>query len=265
MAKTPPSDPRSIDALKELMSALRDPDGGCPWDVEQDHRSIARYCIEEAYEVVDAIERGSDEELRSELGDLLLQVVFHSQMAGERGAFTFDDVVEGIVTKMVSRHPHVFAQPDGRDADGQTAAWEEMKEAERAERGETSILADVPKGLPALTRAEKLSKRAARVGFEWPEAVHIIDKMEEELGELREALASGDMQHTEGELGDLLFSAANLGRRLGIDTETAGRKANEKFEKRFGHVEGEVGRSGRGFNQHTLDELEGYWTEAKGL
>ncbi|MCQ8185068.1 nucleoside triphosphate pyrophosphohydrolase [Parvularcula maris] len=265
MAKTPPSDPRSIGALKELMAALRDPDGGCPWDVEQDHRSIARYCIEEAYEVVDAIERGSDEELRSELGDLLLQVVFHSQMAEERGAFTFDDVVEGIVTKMVSRHPHVFEQADGRDADGQTAAWEEMKERERKERGETSILADVPRGLPALTRAEKLSKRAARVGFEWPEAVHIIDKMEEELGELREALASGDMQHTEEELGDLLFSAANLGRRLGIDTETAGRKANEKFEKRFSHVEGEVDRSGRGFDQHTLDELEGYWTEAKEL
>jgi MazG family protein len=247
------------------MAALRDPDGGCPWDLEQDHRSIARYCIEEAYEVVDAIERGSDEELKSELGDLLLQVIFHSRMAEERGAFTFDDVCEAIVTKMVSRHPHVFEQEDGRNADGQTLAWEVMKERERAERGETSILADVPKGLPALTRAEKLSKRAARVGFEWPEAAHIIDKMEEELGELREALASGDMVHTEEELGDLLFSAANLGRRLGIDTETAGRKANAKFEHRFGHVEAEVARSGRSFDEHDLDQLEAYWTEAKKL
>jgi MazG family protein len=265
MAKPSPADPRSIEALKELMAALRDPEGGCPWDIEQDHRSIARYCIEEAYEVVDAIERGSDDELRSELGDLLLQVIFHSRMAEERGAFDFGDVVEGIVTKMVSRHPHVFEQADGRDAEGQTAAWEDMKEAERKARGETSILADVPRGLPALTRSEKLTKRAARVGFEWERPEHIIDKIEEELGELREALASGDMQHTEEELGDLLTSCANLGRRLKIDSETAARKANDKFERRFRHVEACVERSGRGFGDHTLEELEAYWTEAKRL
>jgi MazG family protein len=265
MAKTPPADPRNLSGLKELMAKLRDPEGGCPWDLEQDHASIARYCIEEAYEVVDAIENGGDEDLRNELGDLLLQVVFHSQMAKERGAFTLEDVIEGIVTKMVRRHPHVFEQADGRNADGQTLAWEEMKEKERKERGETSILADVPPGLPALTRAEKISKRAARVGFEWPEAEEIIDKMDEELGELREALRSGDMAHTEEELGDLLFSAANLGRKLGIDTETSARKANVKFETRFRHVEKQVEGSGRSFAEHTLDELEAYWREAKAL
>ncbi|GGY41745.1 nucleoside triphosphate pyrophosphohydrolase [Parvularcula lutaonensis] len=264
MAKTPPQDVRSIDGLKELMAKLRDPDGGCPWDVEQDHKSIARYCIEEAYEVVDAIENGTDADLVNELGDLLLQVVFHAQMAKERGAFTFEDVVEGIVTKMVSRHPHVFEEPDGRDAEGQTVLWEEMKAKERAEKGkDESLLSDVPVGLPALTRAEKLTKRAARVGFEWEKPEHILDKLEEELGELREAMASGDMVHTEEELGDLAFCVANIGRRLGIDTETALRRTNEKFEKRFRHIEARVAGSGREFGDHSLEELEEYWTEAK--
>lgn len=246
------------------MAALRDPDGGCPWDVEQDHRSIAQYCIEEAYEVVDAIENGSDEDLKSELGDLLLQVVFHSQMASERGAFTFDDVCEAIVTKMVRRHPHVFKAPDGRDADGQTQQWEEMKALERAERGkDDSILSDVPVALPALTRAEKLTKRAARVGFEWDKPEHILDKLEEEIAELRAAMASGDHRHTEEELGDVAFCVANMGRRLKIDTESALRKANGKFTARFSIVEESVSASGKGWDDHTLDELEAYWATAK--
>lgn len=264
MAQRPPDDPRSITGLRQLMAALRNPEGGCPWDLEQDHRSIARYCIEEAYEVVDAIENRSDGELRDELGDLLLQVVFHSQMAEERGAFSFDDVCEAIVTKMIRRHPHVFDAPDGRDAASQTLAWEEMKAAERAERGEdTSLLADVPVGLPALTRAEKLTRRAARAGFEWEKPEHIVDKLEEELAEVREAMASGDDAHTEEELGDLAMCIANLGRRLGIDTETALRKANAKFERRFRHIESRVADSGRDFQDHGLDELEAYWVEAK--
>jgi MazG family protein len=173
-------------------------------------------------------------------------------------------VVEEVVTKMVRRHPHVFEAPDGRDAEGQTLAWEEIKAQERAEKADDpSILADVPVGLPALTRAEKLTKRAARVGFEWDRPEHILDKIEEELGELREAYASGDMTHTEEELGDLLTSCANFGRRLKIDTETATRKANAKFEKRFRDLEGSVLKSGRPFEDHTLDELEAYWQEAK--
>lgn len=264
MPKSPPQDVRSIEGLKQLMAALRDPDGGCPWDLEQDHKSIAQYCIEEAYEVVDAIENGTDDDLKSELGDLLLQAVFHSQMASERGAFTFDDVCEAVTTKMIRRHPHVFKEADGRDAEGQTLAWEEIKAAERAEREQDdSVLADVPVGLPALTRAEKLTKRAARVGFEWDKPEHILDKIQEELDELREAYHSGDRAHTEEELGDLLTSCANFGRRLTIDSETATRKANEKFERRFRHLETLVKASGRGFEDHTLDELEDYWRAAK--
>jgi len=264
MPHHPPSNTRSIEGLRQLMAALRNPDGGCPWDLEQDHKSIAQYCIEEAYEVVDAIEHGSDADLKSELGDLLLQVVFHSQMASERGAFNFDDVCEAIVTKMIRRHPHVFEASDGRDADGQTVAWEEMKAQERAERGkDDSVLSDVPVGLPALTRAEKLTKRAARVGFEWDKPEHILDKLEEEIAELREAMASGDARHTEEELGDVAFCVANVGRRLKIDTETSVRKANVKFEQRFRFVEAKVAASGRNFDDHSLEQLEEYWTEAK--
>ncbi|MEM1410405.1 MAG: nucleoside triphosphate pyrophosphohydrolase [Pseudomonadota bacterium] len=266
MPHKPPANPRSIEALAQLMAALRDPDEGCPWDVEQNHRSIAPYCIEEAYEVVDAIEHGTDDDLKSELGDLLLQVIFHSQMASERGAFDFGDVCEAIVSKMVRRHPHVFEAQDGRDAEGQTLAWEEMKAKERAERGQgDSILADVPVGLPALTRAEKLSKRAARVGFEWEKPEQILDKLEEEIAELREAMAGDDPQHKEEELGDIAFCVANIGRRLGIDTETTARGANNKFERRFRFVEEQVRRSDRGFDEHSFDELEAYWQKAKRL
>ena len=264
MAQSPPRDRRSIDGLKELMAALRNPNGGCPWDLEQDHKSIAQYCIEEAYEVVDAIEHGTDRDLKNELGDLLLQVIFHSQMAKERGAFDFDDVCEEVTTKMIRRHPHVFEKPDGRNAEGQTVAWEEIKAQERAEKGKAdSIFDDVPIGLSALTRSEKLTKRAARVGFEWEKPEHILDKVQEELDELREAYQSGNMTHTEEELGDLLNSCANFGRRLHIDSETALRKANAKFEHRFRHVEERVKQSGRGFDGHTLDEMETYWQEAK--
>ena len=257
---------QQTDALQKLIDVvaqLRNPDGGCPWDVEQDHQSIARYCIEEAYEVVDAIENGADRDLVNELGDLLLQVIFHAQMASERGAFTFDDVVETIVTKMIRRHPHVFEESDGRDAEGQTLQWEEMKAQERAEKGDTGLLADVPVGLPALTRAEKLTKRAARVGFEWKKPGQIIDKLEEEIAELREAMASGDEAHTEEELGDVAFCVANIGRRLKIDTESALRGTNDKFVRRFQYIESQVEKSGKSFEGHTLEELEIYWGEAK--
>lgn len=266
MAKNPPTNTRSIEGLRELMAALRDPDGGCPWDVEQDHTSIARYCIEEAYEVVDAIENGTDKDLVNELGDLLLQVVFHAQMASERGAFTFEDVVESIITKMIRRHPHVFEENDGRDAEGQTVKWEEMKAQERAEKGQgDSIFADVPVGLSALARSEKITRRAARVGFEWEQPIHILDKVQEELDELREAHLSGDRAHMEEELGDLLNSCANYGRRLGIESETALRKSNDKFVRRFQFIEKRVAESGRSFEHHSLDEMEAYWAEAKKL
>ncbi len=266
MAFDPPENRRSIEGLREIMRKLRAPEGGCPWDVEQTHDSIARYCIEEAYEVVDAIERGDDRDFKDELGDLLLQVIFHAQMADERGAFTFDDVVEAICDKMVRRHPHVFEAADGRDADGQTAAWEEIKAAERAEKaqdGPVSVLDDVPIGLPALTRAEKLSKRAARVGFDWPTPAAVIPKIHEELAEVEEALASGDEAHTEEEIGDLLQTIATLTRKLGIEGETALRHANAKFTRRFQGVEARVAASGRDFDAHTLDELEAYWADVK--
>ncbi|WP_031548941.1 nucleoside triphosphate pyrophosphohydrolase [Parvularcula oceani] len=260
----PPEQPRSIDALRELMRKLRDPQGGCPWDVEQTSASIARYAIEEAYEVVDAIENGSDADLRDELGDLLLQVVFHSQMADERGAFSFEDVTESVVTKMVRRHPHVFGDAEERSAEGQTRAWEEIKAEERAEKGEDdSALSGLPVGLPALTRAEKLGKRAAKTGFDWPDAQGVIAKIREELEEVEEALSGRDEKAVREELGDLLFSVANLTRTLGVDGESALRAANAKFERRFRAVEARARKAGRPVEEHSLDELEAHWIAAK--
>ncbi|WOI52135.1 nucleoside triphosphate pyrophosphohydrolase [Parvularcula sp. LCG005] len=264
MAFSPPEDRRSLSALTQIMANLRAPNGGCPWDLEQDHRSIARYTIEEAYEVVDAIEQGDDQDLRDELGDLLLQVIFHSQMASERGAFTLSDVIESIVDKMVRRHPHVFADADHRNADEQTAAWEDIKAAERAGKDKLQgALADIPVGMPALTRAEKLGKRAARMGFDWPDVSGVTDKIREELAETEEAIRTGDESKVVDELGDLLFSVANLTRYLGVDGETALRGTNAKFMRRFAAIEDGVARSGRRFEDHTLAELESYWDAAK--
>ena len=262
MAQDPPKDARSADGVTELMAKLRDPDQGCPWDLDQTHESIARYCLEEAYEVVESIERADDEELKSELGDLLLQVVFHARMAEERGAFGFADVCEALVTKMVRRHPHVFEQADGRDADGQRASWETIKAAERAEAGQRSALDGVPVGLPALTRAEKLGNRAARTGFDWPDARAVLAKIREETGEVEEALAEGGAALA-AEVGDLLFACAMLTRKLGLDAETLLRAANEKFSRRFEHLERRAEAAGRPLPEHALSEMEAYWDEAK--
>lgn len=249
------------------MAALRNPNGGCPWDLEQDFNSITPYTIEEAYEVVDAIQRGDMGELKNELGDLLLQVVFHSQMASELGHFDLDDVADGLVDKMVSRHPHVFGDASERTAKAQTLAWEDIKAAERRAKGQTdkpeSVLADVALALPALMRAVKLQKRAARVGFDWPNTDGVLDKIIEEAHEVRDAAASGDQDAIEDEMGDLLFAVTNLARKLGVDPEVALRRTNDKFTRRFMSVEAGAKASGQDMPDMTLDEMEALWTAAK--
>jgi len=253
--------------LVDIMARLRTPQTGCPWDLEQTFATIAPYTIEEAYEVADAIERGDMSDLREELGDLLFQVIFHSRMAEEAGAFALADVVGAINDKMIRRHPHVFVAADGRDAEGQTVAWEEVKAAERAAKGkkveDTSALAGVALSLPALLRAEKLQKRAARTGFDWTEAAHIFDKLEEETAEVKEAISSGDADAIEDEIGDLLFVAANLARRLSVDPEQALRRANAKFERRFRAMEAAAAEASVDFASLSLEEQEAYWQSVK--
>lgn len=256
----------SMQRLLELMTRLRDPERGCPWDKEQTFATIAPYTIEEAYEVADAIERADMPALKEELGDLLFQVVFHSRMAEEQGSFAFRDVVQGICDKMERRHPHVFGTEQIGDAEQQTLAWEEHKQRERAAKqtGTSSVLDNVPVSLPALTRAAKLGKRAATVGFEWPEVQGALDKAEEELHEVRAAIADGTSPAAiEDELGDLLFCLVNICRHLKVDPEVALHKTNRKFERRFKHVETRVREQGRELTQSTLAEMDGYWDEAK--
>jgi MazG family protein len=253
----------SIDRLLQIMARLRDPQRGCPWDLEQSFGTIAPYTIEEAYEVADAIERKDYPALRDELGDLLFQVVFHSQMAREQGSFAFDDVVAAICDKMERRHPHVFGEARIESAQAQTVAWEEQKRLER-ERAGKGILADVPVALPALTRANKLGKRAAQVGFEWPDVGGALDKLDEELGELRKGLgAQADQAHITDELGDVLFCVVNVCRYLGVDPETALKGANAKFERRFGYVEQRLREQGRSPREATLEEMDALWDEGK--
>jgi nucleoside triphosphate diphosphatase len=253
----------SIDRLIQIMARLRDPQRGCPWDLEQNFGTIAPYTIEEAYEVADAIEREDYPALRDELGDLLFQVVFHSQMAREQGSFGFDDVVAAICDKMERRHPHVFGDAQIDTAEAQTVAWEEQKRLER-ERSGKSVLADVPLALPALTRANKLGKRAAQVGFEWPNVTGALDKLDEELGELRKGLdAQADQAHITDELGDVLFCVVNVCRYLGVDPEVALRGANTKFERRFGYVEQRLREQGRSASEATLEEMDRLWDEGK--
>ena len=252
--------------LIDVMSKLRNPESGCPWDLEQSYSTIAPYTIEEAYEVADAIERGDMTDLKEELGDLLFQVVFHSQMAAEDGAFDIADVTSGIADKMVRRHPHVFESPDARSATEQARAWERIKADERASKANDvnpSALDGVALSLPALLRAEKLQNRAARVGFDWAEAEPIFDKLEEETQEVRDAIQSGIRDDIEDELGDLLFVAANLSRRLDVDPEQALRRANAKFERRFRAMEAEATADGVNFADLTLDEQESYWQRVK--
>ena len=251
--------------LREIMRRLRDPETGCPWDIVQTFDTIAPYTIEEAYEVADAVARGDAGDLRDELGDLLLQVVYHARMAEEAGSFGFDDVARAICDKMVRRHPHVFGD-ESRDKtpERQTADWERIKAAERAGRVEAaSALDGVAAGLPALTRAVKLQNRAARVGFDWPDASHVTAKIAEEAAELAEAAKSGDADHTREEYGDLMFVMANLARHLEIDPEAALREANLKFTRRFQAVEASLAQSGRGPTGSTLAEMDAVWDAVK--
>lgn len=250
--------------LVEIMRRLRDPETGCPWDVEQDFATIAPYTIEEAHEVADAIEREAWDDLKGELGDLLLQAVFQAQIASDRGLFGFDDVVRSISDKLVARHPHVFGE-ESRDktAAQQVSDWEDAKAAERAAGAQSGTLDGVAKGLPALMRAEKLQKRAARVGFDWPEAESVIDKIAEEARELKDAAADAGPDQVEEEFGDLLFAAANLARHLGVDPETALRRANAKFARRFARIEEMLAETGRNPADSTLEEMDAMWNRAK--
>jgi ATP diphosphatase len=257
---------KSIDRLLAIMTRLRDPEGGCPWDRQQDFHSIAPYTIEEAYEVADAIARSDPDALKDELGDLLFQVVFHARMAEEQGLFAFDDVSAAISAKMERRHPHVFGSSEIASAEAQTAAWEEHKAAERRVRAcnagvAESVLDGIALALPALLRAVKLQGRAARIGFDWPKVRPVIDKLNEEIAELEAELDRGaERERLEDEIGDLLFSAANLARKLDIDAEAALRHANAKFERRFRRVEALAAERQTGSD---LDALEALWQEVK--
>jgi len=267
---------RDIARLIEIMARLRDPETGCPWDVQQTFATIVPYTIEEAYEVADAIERGDSEDLRDELGDLLLQVVFHARMAEEDGAFDFGGVVEAITEKLVRRHPHVFGDARDLPPERVKALWDEIKAEEKrlkAERAGVPVealaakgrLDDVPAALPALTRAEKLQKKAAKVGFDWGEPGPVLAKIREEIDELEEALATGprgDAAVVE-EVGDLLFAVANLARHLNVDPEDALRGTNEKFRRRFRHIETGLQAAGRTIGDASLDEMEALWQDAK--
>ena len=264
-------DPRSLDRLLAIMARLRDPQRGCAWDVEQTFATIAPYTVEEAYEVADAVERGDLGDLKEELGDLLFQVVFHSRMAEELGAFDFGDVAATVADKMERRHPHVFGEASHRDSAAQTVAWEVQKAQEREAKsvakdaGPAGVLADVPAGLPALTRAVKLTRRAARVGFDWPDAATVFAKLREEAAELEAELPAADPARLRDELGDLLFVCANLARKLQVEPEDALRAANAKFVRRFGHIEASLAAGGRSPEQSDLEEMDGLWNEAKRL
>ena len=249
--------------LIEVMRRLRSPDGGCPWDLEQTFRTIAPYTIEEAHEVADAIERDNMQDLRNELGDLLFQVVFHAQLANEIDAFDFDQVAEAIGDKLIRRHPHVFGEHAELDAETQTDLWEKMKAEERESAGATSHLDDVPGALPALSRAVKLQKRAARAGFDWPDAQPIIDKAREELAELERELSDDDADRLEDELGDVLFVVANLARKLKLDPDAALRRANYKFEQRFRGMEALADHHQRRIEEYSLSEQEELWQQVK--
>ncbi len=266
---------RNIDRLLEIMVALRDPETGCPWDVEQTSKSIAPYTLEEVYEVLDAIERDDVDDLREELGDLLLQVVFHARMSEEQGKFGFGDVVEAITHKMIRRHPHVFGDTEARSAGMAKGSWNRIKAEEKAERAErraklgletvekTRYLDDIPNAFPALLRALKLQQKAAKVGFDWSEAAPILDKIAEETAELKEAMAAEDKDNIAEEYGDLLFAMVNLGRHLEIDAETALIAANDKFKRRFDFIEKSLKDTGSSLEAAELDEMENIWIEAK--
>lgn len=253
-----------IQTLIEVMRRLRDPDGGCPWDIEQTFETIAPYTVEEAYEVAEAIARGNRDELRDELGDLLLQVIYHSRMAEEEGTFDFDAVAQGIADKMIRRHPHVFGDKTVDSAEAQAAHWEETKAAERSNSGGTSELDGVAHALPALMRAQKLQRRAARVGFDWPDASGVTDKIAEEARELADEVQNGaSPERVAEEYGDLLFCLAVLGQHLGVDAEQALVAANRKFERRFRSVETRLADAGTRPSDSTLEEMDRHWDAVK--
>jgi ATP diphosphatase len=261
---------RDLSGLIEIMARLRDPETGCPWDVEQDFSTISNYTIEEAYEVADAIEREDFEDLRDELGDLLLQPVYHAQMASERGLFDIGDVIEAVTGKMIRRHPHVFGPDAAKDAAAATVRWDAIKAQERARKaaahpaaGPPSLLDDMPQVLPALSRAEKLTKRAASVGFDWPDTAAVLAKVHEELDEVEAALGGSDQAAIAEELGDLLFALANLCRHLGVPAEAALRDANAKFTRRFAHVEARAREDGLPLDAAGLERLDRYWNEIR--
>lgn len=250
--------------LLEIMRRLRDPQSGCPWDVEQTFATIAPYTIEEAYEVADAIERQDWDDLKGELGDLLFQSVFHARMAEEEGLFSFDEVADAMSDKMIARHPHVFgAESRDKSAEQQTRDWEAVKAHERARRDRAGVLDDVALNLPALLRAEKLQKRAARVGFDWPGTAEVVDKIAEEARELADAARSASREKIAEELGDLLFVIANLARHLKVDPEAALRAANAKFSRRFAFIEAELARAGKRPHESDLEEMDALWDRAK--
>lgn len=267
---------RDIARLIEIMAALRTPGTGCPWDLEQDFSTIAPYTLEEAHEVADAIARGDRLDLRDELGDLLLQVVYHARMAEEEASFDFGDVVESITTKMIRRHPHVFGDAEARAAGAAKGMWEKIKAGEKALRREErtarglppedhgkGFLDGVPLALPALSRAQKLQEKAARVGFDWPQADKVLAKVEEEMGELREAVQAGERAAIAEELGDALFALVNYARHLGVDAEAALRGTNDKFRNRFHHVEETLEAGGSSLEKASLEEMEALWQDAK--
>ncbi|MBX3596379.1 MAG: nucleoside triphosphate pyrophosphohydrolase [Rhizobiaceae bacterium] len=266
----------NIERLIEIMAALRAPETGCPWDIEQDFESIAPYTIEEAYEVADAIARGDMDDLRDELGDLLLQVVYHARMAEEAGDFQFEDVVQAITTKMIRRHPHVFGDAKARSAGMAKGMWDQIKALEKQEKRAARLargldpedhgqgyLDSVPVSLPALTRSLKLQERASRVGFDWGAPQPVLDKIEEEIGELKHALSSGDAAAAKEEFGDLLFALVNLGRHLHVDAESALAGTNEKFRIRFHFIEKRLSENGRSLDDASLEEMEELWQQAK--
>jgi ATP diphosphatase len=268
---------RDIDRLLEIMAALRQPDTGCPWDVVQTFETIKPYTIEEAYEVADAIERHDMDDLCEELGDLLLQVVFHARIAEEAGAFDFGNVVEAVTRKMIRRHPHVFARSDADTPEAVKLQWDEIKQAEKRERRERRAARNLPedplqghlgsvqRSFPALVEALKLQERAAKVGFDWSEPAPILDKIEEEIAELREALAKGDGKAVADELGDLIFALVNIGRHVGADPEMALRGTNTKFRNRFSHIEQSLAAEGETLEAATLERMEALWQAAKAI
>ena len=254
-----------IQSLLDIMRQLRDPDSGCPWDLKQNFHSIVPYTIEETYELADAIAAEDFAQIRDELGDVLFQVVFYSQMAKEQGLFCFDDVVNGTSRKLLRRHPHVFAKPDERQVSEQEVKerWEQIKGEERQQKNQVGALDDVPRALPALSRSQKLQKRAARVGFDWSEFGAVREKVDEELGELSEAVSDGDSEAIESEMGDVFLAMVNLARHLGVDAEAALRKANRRFEDRFRLMEKAAAVDGSELREESLQQLEQRWQAAK--